>query len=105
MWHNIGTRTEKRSDVFGQTVNTSALIKSNGPALSQQLFRKLKPETRRFFKKHTPPIILILKHVRYIHFEIIHSTHLYWEEARWKLADGMARFAFEVDTIEAVQQE
>ncbi len=64
----IGTMTEKRFDLFGQTVNTAALITSNGLALSQQLFRKLKPETRKFFKKHTRPIT-------YIPLEEYHKNH------------------------------
>ncbi len=55
----IGTKSEKRFDVFGQTVNTAAMLKSNGLSLSQQVFRKLKPNTRKLFKKHTPPITYI----------------------------------------------
>ncbi len=55
----IGTKSEKRFDVFGQTVNTASVLKSNGLALSQQVFRKLKPNTRKLFKKHTPPITYI----------------------------------------------
>ena len=55
----VGTRTEQRFDVFGQTVNIAALLKANGLAVTPQVFRKLNPETRKLFKKHTPPISYI----------------------------------------------
>ena len=55
----IGTRTDKRFDVFGQTVNTAVTLNSNGLALTPQVFRKLDADTRKFFKKHTPPITYI----------------------------------------------
>ena len=55
----IGTRTVKQFDVFGETVNTAAVLQSNGLALTAQVFRKLDPATRKLFKKHTPPITYI----------------------------------------------
>jgi class 3 adenylate cyclase len=55
----VGTRGEKRFDVFGMAVNTAALLKSNGFAMTSQAFRKLAPDTRKLFKKHTPPITYI----------------------------------------------
>ena len=55
----VGTRSQKRFDVFGTTVNTAALLKSNGFAMTPQLFRKLSSKTRTLFKKHTPPITYI----------------------------------------------
>lgn len=55
----IGTRTEKRFDVFGQTVCIAATMRSDGLALSAQAFRKLSPATRKAFKKHTPPVTYI----------------------------------------------
>ncbi len=55
----VGTRTEKRFDVFGNTVNTAAVLKSGGFAITPQVFRKLAPDTRKLFKKHTPPITYI----------------------------------------------
>jgi len=55
----VGTRTEKRFDVFGATVNTAALLKSRGFAMTPQVFRKLSPDTRKLFKKHTPPVTYI----------------------------------------------
>ena len=55
----IGTRREKRYDIFGNAVNIAATLKSNGLAISVETFRKLKPNTRKFFKKHTPPITYV----------------------------------------------
>ena len=55
----IGTRGDKRFDVFGEAVNIAATLQSNGIALTPQLFRKLGADTRRHFKKHTPPITYI----------------------------------------------
>lgn len=55
----MGTRTDKRFDVMGETVNIAALLKSNGLAMTPQVFRKLDPATRKLFKKHTPPITYI----------------------------------------------
>jgi adenylate cyclase len=55
----IGTRDDKRFDLFGQAVNIAALLSSNGLALTPQVFRRLAPETRQYFKKHTPPITYI----------------------------------------------
>jgi adenylate cyclase len=55
----IGTRTDKRFDVFGETVSTAATLHSNGFALSAQAFRQLDAKTRKYFKKHTPPITYI----------------------------------------------
>lgn len=55
----IGTRNDKRLDVFGETVNIAAMLKANGIAITPQVFRKLEPETRKLFKKHTPPVTYI----------------------------------------------
>ena len=55
----IGTRTNKQFDIFGNTVNTTALLTSSGFAMTAQVFRRLSPETRKLFKKHTPPITYI----------------------------------------------
>lgn len=55
----VGTQNEKRFDIFGETVNIAAMLESNGCAITPQLFRKLLPETRKYFKKHTPPITYI----------------------------------------------
>jgi len=55
----VGAPGDKRFDIYGKTVNTTALLESSGFAMSAQVFRKLDPETRRLFKKHTPPITYI----------------------------------------------
>lgn len=55
----LGTRADKRFDVYGQTVMVAAVTKSNGLAITPQAFRKLAPQTRRLFKKHTPPVTYI----------------------------------------------
>lgn len=55
----IGTREDKRFDVFGETVNVAATLRSHGIAYTPQLFRKLAPSTRKHFKKHTPPVVYI----------------------------------------------
>lgn len=43
-------------DVYGSTVNETAMIRSFGFALSAGAFRALSPEMREKFKKHTPAI-------------------------------------------------
>ena len=55
----LGTRTDKRLDVIGSTVNTMFLLKASEFAITPEAFRKLKPETRKLFKKHTPPVTYI----------------------------------------------
>ena len=55
----VGTRADKRFDLFGNTVNTAAVLRSSGFAMTPQVFRKLEPDTRKLFKKHTPPITYI----------------------------------------------
>jgi adenylate cyclase len=55
----IGTRHEKSFEVYGETVNIAALLRSDGLAITPQVFRKLHKDTRRFFKKHTPPVTYI----------------------------------------------
>ena len=48
-----------RFDVLGNDVNTAASLHSPGVALSVEAFRKMSPELRRRFKKHTPPVTYI----------------------------------------------
>jgi class 3 adenylate cyclase len=55
----LGTPSDRRFDVYGTTVNTAAMLNSNGFAASPQVFRKLDPEVRRSLKKHTPPVTYI----------------------------------------------
>jgi adenylate cyclase len=54
-----GGAGSKRYDVIGKTVNTAAMMQSPGVALSVAAFRKLSPEMRTYFKKHTPPVTYI----------------------------------------------
>ena len=56
---SFGARGDKRFDVLGKTVNTTARLESTGVALSADAFRRLGPEMRKRFKKHTPPIAYI----------------------------------------------
>ena len=55
----FGTKTEKRFDLYGGAVNTAATLASHGLTITPQVFRKLGPEIRKHFKKHTPPITYI----------------------------------------------
>ncbi|MBI3038337.1 adenylate/guanylate cyclase domain-containing protein [bacterium] len=52
----MGTDTWSIPDVYGQTVNSAATLVSRGMAITPQVFRKLSPQTRSLFKKHTPPV-------------------------------------------------
>lgn len=61
-----GTEKNKRFDVFGENVNKTALLRSNGFSLSVELFRKLNSNTRKLFKKHTPPVTYISVEERHI---------------------------------------
>ena len=45
----IGTRDDKRFDVFGHAVSFSALLTSDGLSITPQVFRRLTPQTRRHF--------------------------------------------------------
>lgn len=55
----FGAGADRRYDVLGKTVNVAARLESNGVALSAEAFRRLGPEVRQRFKKHTPPITYI----------------------------------------------
>jgi len=54
-----GARGEKRFDLLGRNVNVAATLPARDVALSAEAFRKLAPDTRKRFKKHTPPIVYI----------------------------------------------
>lgn len=45
-----------RLDVIGEAVNVCATLPHRGVTLSQQAFRRLKPENRRAFQRFSPPI-------------------------------------------------
>jgi adenylate cyclase len=55
----FGPAGAERFDVLGKAVNTTATLDGAGVTLSVSAFRKLGPELRRRFKKHTPPITYI----------------------------------------------
>jgi len=55
----IGPKSDKRFDVYGETVSIAALTASQGLAVTAQVFRKLNSATRKLLKKHTPPITYI----------------------------------------------
>jgi hypothetical protein len=55
----VGAPGQEILDVYGQTVNIAAALPSSGLALTPAAFRGLQPETRKLFKKHTPPITYI----------------------------------------------
>jgi adenylate cyclase len=55
----IGSRNDRRFDVFGQTVHTAALLVSNGLAITPAVFGKLQRETRKAFKRRTPPVTYV----------------------------------------------
>jgi len=55
----FGVGENRRFDVIGRAVNTAARLDSRGFAMSPEAFRKLAPETRKHFKKHTPPVTYI----------------------------------------------
>jgi hypothetical protein len=50
---------EEIVDVYGKTVNVAAALPSSGLAITPAVFRSLQAETRKLFKKHTPPISYI----------------------------------------------
>jgi|SRR5262245_55978744 len=55
----FGAAGAKRFDVLGKAVNTAATLEGSGVTLSVAAFRKLGPELRRRFRKHTPPVTYI----------------------------------------------
>jgi class 3 adenylate cyclase len=55
----VGARGQEILDVYGKTVNVAAVLPTRGFAMTPAAFRALKPETRKLFKKHTPPVSYI----------------------------------------------
>ncbi len=59
----------ERPDCYGNAVNIAALMPQSGPSnrykgrfiITPQVFRKLKPETRKLVHKFTPPVVYILE--------------------------------------------
>jgi class 3 adenylate cyclase len=54
-----GPPDDRRFDVIGKAVNTTAMLDAAGVALSVEAFRKLSPALRQRFKKHTWPVTYI----------------------------------------------
>lgn len=46
-------------DIIGSTVNIAATLEDAELAMTPEVFRKLSPEMRKRFKKHTPPMFYI----------------------------------------------
>jgi class 3 adenylate cyclase len=55
----FGPSSKARFDVLGKVVNQAALLEGSGVSLSVAAFRKLGPELRQRFKKHTPEVTYI----------------------------------------------
>ena len=57
----VGAPGRQRLDVYGDTVNTAAVLNAREPgfAMTPQLFRQFSADSRRAFKKHTPPVTYI----------------------------------------------
>jgi class 3 adenylate cyclase len=55
----VGSPGEEIIDVYGKTVNVAAALPSTGLAVTPAVFRSLQTESRKLFRKHTPPISYI----------------------------------------------
>lgn len=55
----IGAPGSERLDIYGKTVNICATLESGPLVLTPQVFRALDTDTRKHFKKHTPPVTYI----------------------------------------------
>ena len=55
----IGAPGEERLDIIGKTVNIGARLVTHRMTVTPAVFRKLSPENRKRFKKHTPPVSYI----------------------------------------------
>lgn len=55
----VGGPGDRRLDIYGATVNAAAVLPSSGFAMSPAVFRRLAPETRKLFRRHTPQITYI----------------------------------------------
>ena len=55
----VGSPGEEIIDVYGRTVNIAAALPSTGLAVTPAVFRSLQADSRKLFKKHTPPITYI----------------------------------------------
>ena len=55
----IGAPGEERLDFIGKTVNIGARLVTQRMTVTPAVFRKLSPDNRKRFKKHTPPVSYI----------------------------------------------
>lgn len=55
----VGSPGQEIIDLYGKTVNVAASLPGAGLAMTPAVFRSLQPDTRKLFKKHTPPISYI----------------------------------------------
>ncbi len=56
----IGGPGREQLDIIGRTVNIVGAMRTSGAfAITPELFRRLSPESRQLFKKHTPPVSYI----------------------------------------------
>ncbi len=55
----LGAPGQAHFDIIGSNVNIAITMDTEGFAMTPAVFRALEPETRKLFKKHTPPITYI----------------------------------------------
>lgn len=55
----FGPSDRPHFDVIGHAANISATLEPRGFSISPQAFRKLQPQSRRRFKKHSPPAVYV----------------------------------------------
>ena len=56
---DFGPALARHYDVIGKTVDVAAKLDARTVSLTAETFRKLRPETRRLFNKHTEPVVYI----------------------------------------------
>jgi class 3 adenylate cyclase len=55
----VGAPGQERWDIYGKTVNICAKLESRGLVITPQVFRALSAPLRKYFKKHSAPILYI----------------------------------------------
>jgi adenylate cyclase len=55
----VGARGDERFDLYGKTVNTAAMLRSPGLAITDAVYAQLGAETREIFEKHAPPAMWV----------------------------------------------
>lgn len=56
----LGPPGQDHFDIIGSTVNIATRVGTEGFAMTPAVFRALESETRKLFKKHTPPVTYIV---------------------------------------------